>query len=139
MTAFDTSFDLRLLRSFAAVAEELHFGRAADRLMIAQPALSRQISRLEEQLGVKLLDRSTREVTLTAAGETFLAATNDILAYADRAAVSEGTIGSVTHEPRTDIGRSATSSEDARSPGRGPPRPPLRPAGPGSRRGAVTP
>ena len=85
MTEYDTSFDLRLLRSFAAVAEELHFGHAADRLMIAQPALSRQISRLEDQLGTKLLDRSTRDVTLTVAGQTFFSATRDILRSADRA------------------------------------------------------
>jgi DNA-binding transcriptional LysR family regulator len=94
------AFDFRALRYFVAVAEELHFTRAAERLYIAQPALSEQIRRLEGELGVELFRRTTRKVELTAAGEEFLARARRILTEADEALAeasraARGEIGSI--------------------------------------------
>ena len=69
-----------------AVAEELNFRRAAERCRVAQPALSRRVKRLEEELGVLLLHRTKREVRLTGAGETFLKAAREGLGRIDAGA-----------------------------------------------------
>ena len=77
--------ELRHLRYFVAIAEERSITRAAERLWIAQPGLSTQIRRLEAELGIQLLDRHTRGVELTAAGEVFLERARATLAAADAA------------------------------------------------------
>ncbi|KJR01990.1 LysR family transcriptional regulator, partial [Gordonia sihwensis] len=77
--------ELRHLRYFAAVADTCHFGRAADRLHIAQPALSYAIRQLEAELGVSLFARTTRQVTLTAAGEFLKGEVDRILVGIDAA------------------------------------------------------
>jgi DNA-binding transcriptional LysR family regulator len=76
--------DLRLLRHFVAVAEELHFTRAAARLYLAQQALSRDIARLERQLGARLFTRTTRRVALTPDGERLLGRARELLALHDQ-------------------------------------------------------
>jgi len=78
--------DLRRLRYFVTVADHLHFGRAAEQLHMAQPPLSQQVRRLEGELGLRLLERTTRRVTLTEAGAMFLPHARQVLARADEAA-----------------------------------------------------
>src|SRR5215217_6461770 len=77
------AIELRHLRAFVAVAEELNFGRAAERLYITQPALSRQIRALEQLLGCTLLRRSTHRVELTLAGEALLDRVRPVLREVD--------------------------------------------------------
>ena len=91
-------FSLARLSCFIAVAEELHFGRAAERLHMTQPPLSRQIQQLENELGVQLVDRTTRSVTLTPAGVAFLPDARRILQLAEGAALN------VKRVPAGDLG-----------------------------------
>lgn len=80
------NIELRHLRYFIAVAEELHFGRAAARLNISQPPLSQQIQILEQQVGARLLARTNRSVGLTAAGKQFLADSRQVVSLVNDAA-----------------------------------------------------
>lgn len=82
-------YDLKHLATFVAVAEELNFHRAAERLTMAQPAVSRIVLELEERLGVKLLERTTRKVRLTESGRYLLEEAQDILGRID---VAENTV-----------------------------------------------
>ncbi|MCW2992917.1 MAG: putative LysR-family transcriptional regulator [Conexibacter sp.] len=88
--------ELRHLRYFVAVAEELHFRRAAAKLHLAQPALSEQVRKLEFELGVTLLDRSSRSVKLTEAGAVLLDDARRILRHSEAAAHAARTAGSVS-------------------------------------------
>jgi DNA-binding transcriptional LysR family regulator len=85
--------ELRHLRYFVAVAEELHFSRAAERLHVAQPAVSEQVRKLEEELGVRLLNRTKRAVSLTEAGAVLLSEARRVLQQVDIARLA-------THELR---------------------------------------
>lgn len=92
---------LRELRYFLAVAEELSFTRAAERLHVAQQALSAAIRRIEDDLGVRLFTRTTRHVALTTAGEVLVEGARDVIAAAERALervheVAEGRAGRLT-------------------------------------------
>lgn len=94
------TFTLEQLRGFVAVAEELHFGRAAERLQITQPPLSRQLQKLERGVGVRLVERDNRRVVLTPAGEAFLGEARRLLSLAEAAPelarrVSSGSTGVV--------------------------------------------
>jgi DNA-binding transcriptional LysR family regulator len=84
----DNLMELRQLTAFVAVAETLHFGRAADSVGLAAPALSRQIKTLEDELGVALLTRTTRQVALTRAGFALLEEAKAILARVEMARIA---------------------------------------------------
>ena len=92
--------ELRHLRYFVAVGEEQHYGRGAQRLRVAQPALSRQIQDLEEEVGFKLFDRLSRGVKLSPAGKSFLEEARRILQHVEEATrrakrVASGQLGTL--------------------------------------------
>ncbi|GAB3741213.1 LysR family transcriptional regulator [Nocardiopsis nanhaiensis] len=87
-------FTLDQVRSFVAVAEELHFGRAAERLNMTQPPLSRQIQKLEKTVGVRLIERDNRKVSLTTAGEAFLNDARHLMVATEQAPLNARRIAS---------------------------------------------
>ena len=140
--------ELRQLRSFVTLAEELHSGRAAAREYIVQSALSQQVQRLERELGVLLLKRSTHHVSLTAAGAAFLAEAQQILAHparaaaiASRAAGASGHCGSASSTPAATRCRRSCTRCGARypRPGHAPNRGQRARAVPAARRGGPSP
>jgi DNA-binding transcriptional LysR family regulator len=94
------SIELRHLRYFVVVSEELHFRRAAERLHIAQPPLSQAIRKLEEELGVILFERTSRAVSLTPAGRVFFDEARDVLAGFDRAVMEARRAGGLSLDLR---------------------------------------
>lgn len=101
--------ELRQLRSFVAVAEELHFRRAAERLRLAQPSVSQHVRTLEAELGVTLFERNRRGAALTAAGRALLAEARGILARADEAAaITRATASGQLGRLRLSLTRSLT-------------------------------
>src|SRR3954453_10103995 len=115
--------ELRHLRYFVAVAEELHFRRAAERLHVSQPPLSQQIRALERELGVTLFERNRRRVELTAAGSALLGEARGILAAVEHAvdltqrvargeagALSVGFVGSAMYGALPDVVREFRAS-----------------------------
>jgi DNA-binding transcriptional LysR family regulator len=104
---FDSSVDLRLLTPFLTLADELHFSRAAERLHIAQPALSQQIARLERQLGFQLFDRPPRPIALTPAGRTLLERVTPALAMLEQG-VLEGKAVAGEEMTRLSVGHVAS-------------------------------
>lgn len=107
---------LRALRHFVVVAEELHMHRAAERLHIAQPALSQQIKQLEQRLGVVLFSRANRRLTLTAAGEAFLHKTRLALEMADQA-VLDAQRTARGEQGRLHLGYVSSAMYDSKLPG----------------------
>src|SRR4051794_14590822 len=91
--------ELRHLRYFTAVAEELHFRRAAERLHVAQPAVSEQVRKLEQELGVRLFDRTQRRVSLTTAGGAMLEEARRVLRAADVAMQAARSAGDTATMP----------------------------------------
>lgn len=89
--------ELRQLESFTVIAEELHFGRAASRLYVAQSSVSQQLQKLEAELGVSLFYRSSRKVALTPAGSAFLIDVKNIFGLLDTAATTARSIGRGQH------------------------------------------
>ena len=111
-----TGPELRQLRYFVAVAEELSFTKAAERLMIAQQSLSAQIAVLERRLGVRLLDRGARGTRLSAVGVAFLPEAREVLERVDQAMTvarraSQGEVGSVRLAFLTTVKRQASPGD----------------------------